>query len=110
MTEQSFFVTTMPSSRPADYYLGYMEGCVFLDFNNYREDKVRLARISFDGYGCCDLGEDAVPLDESDSQSFKDIIRENIREQSKLLTIIKQAIRLNKESIWIDALEEYRLI
>jgi hypothetical protein len=89
MADQSFFITTMPSSRPADYYLGYMEGSVFLDFNNYEQDKVCLARISFDGYGCYELGEEAIPLDESDSQSFKTIIRENIGEKKQFAGINK---------------------
>ena len=110
MTDQSFFITDMPSSRPADYYLGYMEGCVFLDFNNQESNRICLIRISFDGYGCCDLGEYAIPLNENDSRIFKDIILEDIKDQSALLKIVKQAIALNKELIWKDATEEYNLV
>ncbi len=62
----------MPPTRPADYYLGYLEGCVFLDFNHVDHDRVCLIRISFDGYGCCELPPDAIPLSEEDSKAFKD--------------------------------------
>jgi hypothetical protein len=99
----------MPSSRPAEYYLGYMDGCVYLDFNNYGDGRICLIRISFDGYGCNELGEHSIPLDKNDSRTFKEIIQKDIKEQSLLLTIVKRAIRLNKKLIWTDALEEYNL-
>lgn len=110
MTDQDFFVTTMPPSRPADYYLGYLDGCVFLDFDNVDNDKVCLKRISFDGYGCCELAGRAVPLNENDSKVFKDIIQGKVKDQNTLSAIVKKAIGLNKMLIWTDALEEYNLI
>ena len=33
-----FFKTTMPESRKADFYLGCLDGSVFIDFN-YTPDK-----------------------------------------------------------------------
>lgn len=99
----------MPSSRLADYYLGYMDGCVFLDFSNYDSERVSLIRISFDGYGCCELGKNSVPLNEDDSRTFKDIIKKDVKEQRVLLRLVKHAIGLNKKLIWNDALEEYHL-
>lgn len=110
MPDQGFFVASMPSSRPADYYLGYMEGCVFLDFNNCAGDKVSLIRISFDGYGCCELEERPIPLNRNDSRRFREIIQTNIEEQIEMLGIVKRAIKLNENSIWADALKEYNLI
>lgn len=109
MTEQLFFITNMPDSRPADYYLGYQDGCVFLDFNNHDNSRISLKRISFDGYGCCELGDDVTPLDTEDSQVFKTLFKENLKEQEVLLTIIKKSIALNRQHIWADALEEYSL-
>jgi len=100
----------MPSSRSADYYLGYMDGCVFLDFDNFGDDRVRLKRISFDGYGCCGLEEHSTPLNVEDSKVFKDIITEKeIKDHNMLMTIVKKAIDLNKDVIWADALAEYQL-
>ncbi|MBP8193493.1 MAG: hypothetical protein KAX69_07795 [Chitinophagales bacterium] len=108
-TRLDFFITTMPDSRPADYYLGCLEGCVFLDFNN-KEEKIALIRISFDGYGCCDLKENAIPLNDIDSEIFKNILQENINDQNIITQIVKKAIFLNKGNIWTDALKEYHLI
>ena len=100
----------MPSSRSADYYLGYMDGCIFLDFDNFGDDRIRLKRISFDGYGCCGLGEHSTPLTAEDSKVFKDIFtKKEIKDQNMLLTIVKKAIALNKDLIWEDALVEYHL-
>ena len=110
MTDQDFFVTTMPSSRPADYYLGYMEGSVFLDFDDVGEKKVSLKRISFDGYGCCELVYGAILLSEEDSKVFKDIVKDEVKDQTALMNIVKKTIASNKKLIWTDALEEYELI
>ena len=100
----------MPASRPADYYLGYLDGCVFLDFDNVEDDKICLVRISFDGYGCCGLEDHRIPLSIEDSKKFKDILQNNISDQEELLKIVKRAVVLNKENILADALEEYELI
>lgn len=110
MTGQDFFVTTMPASRPADYYLGYLDGCVFLDFDNVGKDQICLKRISFDGYGCCTLAKGAIPLDEEDSMVFKKIFNDEIIDQSVLRAIVTKTIGLNKKLIWMDALERYKLI
>ncbi len=109
MSEQLLFITSMPASRPADYYLGYLDGCVFIDFDNSDDDRICLKRISFDGYGCCQLGDNANPLSPDDSKYFKNIYEDNLNDQSALLTIIKKAITLNKQNIWADALEKYEL-
>jgi len=47
----AFFKTTMTQTRKADYYLGCLDSCVFLDFNRSTDNGISLARISFDGYG-----------------------------------------------------------
>jgi len=104
-----FFITAMPNSRPADYYLGYFGGSVFFDFDNYEGGLIRLKRISFDGYGCCNLTDDAIPMDEFDSRAFKQIIETGLFDQSLLKTIVKKTILRNKELIWEDALKEYDL-
>lgn len=106
----NFFKTTMPASRKADFYLGCLEGSVFLDFNKTMDNRINLCRISFDGYGCCDVGSDAKYLDEQSSQAFlQEIGKENL-EQEKITKIVLDLIRLNKDNIWTDALEEYNLV
>ncbi|MGG9964665.1 hypothetical protein [Ferruginibacter sp. SUN106] len=105
-----FFVTTMPDTRPADYCLGYLEGAVFIDFDNYKEDLVRLKRISFDGYGCCELSDRAIPMNGDDSLTFKKMIKAELPDQSRLAALVKKTILNNREFIWEDALKEYTLL
>ena len=107
--ELEFFITVMPSSRPADYYLGCSEGSVFMDFDNYENERIRLRRISFDGYGCCNLSDQAIPMNEVDSRAFKEIIEAQLSDQSRLTTIVKKTILSNRKLIWEDALNEYGL-
>jgi hypothetical protein len=105
-----FFIASMPSSRPADYYLGCLDGSVFIDFNNSHNNHIYLTRISFDGYGCCDIGDQAKPMDAIDSNNFKRIIYEQKINQNELSQIIKKTICNNKDLLWEDALIEYKLI
>ena len=105
-----FFLFTMGGSRPADYCLGYGEGSVYIDFDNCGDQLICLKRISFDGYGCCNMTKEAIPMDEADSRAFKEIIREQIPDQSKLMEIIKRTLSNNIDQIWEDALSEYGLI
>src|SRR5688572_4941184 len=95
--ELEFFITAMPDSRPADYYLGCLGGSVFMDFDNYENESIQLKRISFDGYGCCDLKNHAIPINEVDSRAFKDIIEAQLSDQSRLTAIVKKTILSNRK-------------
>lgn len=108
--EFDFFKTTMPDSRKADFYLGCLDGSVFIDFNYTTNNRINLCRISFDGYGCCDLENDAKCLDDQLSKAFIDEIGKDNLNQEKITKIILELIRLDKDKIWKDALEEYNLI
>jgi hypothetical protein len=108
-TNFGFFKTTMPESRPADYYLGCLDGSVFIDFNNSTHNQICLVRISFDGHGCCELGDKAIPMNPSDSETFRKLIQDNISDESSLSTIIKKTLADNRKFIWEDALDEYGL-
>lgn len=108
--EFNFFRTTMPATRKADYYLGCMDSSVFLDFNHSDSNRIYLVRISFDGYGSCNLDEKANHLNQEDSQKFiTEIDKEKLNQQT-IITLVKEVIKINKEHIWTDALEEYGLI
>ena len=105
-----FFKTTMPESRKADFYLGCLDGSVFIDFNYTPDKRISLCRISFDGYGCCNIDKNAKCIDDQLSKDFiEEIIKDNI-DQEKITKIVLKLIRLNKNNIWTDALEEYKLI
>jgi len=102
-----FLKTTMPDSRKADYYLGCLDGCVFLDFNYTTDKRVNLSRISFDSHDCCNLDIIAKSLDEKSSSTFVDEISKGNLDQEKITKIVLELIQLNKDSIWTDAYVEY---
>jgi hypothetical protein len=108
--EFDFFKTKMPDSRKADFYLGCLEGCVFIDFNLTSNKLISLRRISFDGYGCCNLTDKVNTLDLEKSTKFVAELTKAELDQDELTPLIKEIIRINKEYIWTDALEEYNLI
>jgi|SRR5690606_7277452 len=105
-----FFKTTMPESRKADFYLGCLDGSIFLDFNWTTDKRINLCGISFDGYGCCNIDNNAKCLDDQSSKDFIIEIGKDNLDQEKIKKIVLELIRLNKENIWTDALEEYNLI
>lgn len=108
--EFDFFKTTMPDSRNADFYLGCLDDSVFIDFNLTTDKSINLCRISFDGYGCCNLDNNAKCLDDKSSKAFIDEIGKDNLDQEKITKIVLELIELNKDKIWTDALEEYNLI
>jgi hypothetical protein len=106
--DRGFFLTEMPVSRSGDFHLG-LDGSVFLDFN-VTGNRISLVRISFDGYGCCDLASHAIPLTEQDCELFRHIVDEKHKDQESLMRIVRSAIRITRGNIWEDALVEYKLI
>lgn len=104
-----FFKTTMPDSRKADYYLGCLGGSVFIDFKQTSDRLISLCRISFDGYGCCNITGTDNLLSLELSEKFIEEIAKDELDQEKLTPIVMEIIRINKERIWTDALEEYNL-
>ena len=105
-----FFKTNMPDSRKADFYLGCLDGSVFLDFNCSNENLIYLRRVSFDGFGCCNIDNNAICLDSKLSKNFLDEISKDNLNQENITKIVLELIKLNRENIWIDALEEYQFI
>ena len=105
-----FFITAMPHRDRSNYFLGCLVGSIFMDFDDCDGERIRLKRISFDGYGCCDLRDQAIPMNEVDSGAFKEIIKATLSDQSRLSTIVKKTLWGNRKLIWEDALNEYGLI
>lgn len=105
-----FFKTSMPSTRKADYYLGCLDSSVFIDFNRTQDNLITLVRISFNGYGCCNLDNNGVHLNVNDSAEFiVEMENENLN-QKIISRLVKEIIRVNKDHIWMDAIREYGLI
>ncbi|WP_367391269.1 hypothetical protein [Lewinella sp. LCG006] len=109
MSKFSFFKTSMPKSRKADYHLGCLDGSVFMDFNLSKDKRIYLKRISFDGYGCCELGT-SHKLDKEGSKEFVTMIGKELLDQEAIEIFLKKIIKMNEEEIWKDALKEYELI
>ena len=88
-----------------------MNGSVFLDFNYTADKRIYLRRISFDGYGCCNIDDnDAICLDRQLSKLFADEISKDVLDQDEITKYVLALIQLNKDNIWEDALECYRFI
>lgn len=109
-SEFDFYKTTMPESRIASYYLGCLGGSVFMDFDESKDGSITLCRISFDGFGCCSLGEYTRPLDEELSALFLREIKKHVIDQEVMAVLVKELIRLNSDLIWEEALKRYGLI
>ena len=105
-----FFKTVMPNSRKADFYLGCLDGCVFIDFNITSDKLISLRRISFDGYGCCNLPGNPNLLNLEKSKRFIEELTKVELDQENLTLLVREIIKINKEFIWTDALDEYKLI
>lgn len=105
-----FFKTSMPNTRIADYYLGCLDGCVFIDFNLDNDNCIYLKRISFDGYGCCNLDGKILSMDKEESQLFIETYSKEDLNQEIITNLIIKTIEINMEHIWQDALKEYGLI
>ncbi len=99
----------MPDTRIADYYLGCLDGCVFIDFNLTKDRCISLRRISFDGYGCCNLDDYTVPMTKEESQLFIDIYKKGELNQEIMTMLVTKTININKDHIWQNALKEYGL-
>jgi len=110
LSKFNFFKTCMPESRKADIYLGCLDGSVFLDFNISNENMVTLVRISFDGYGCFNLGNTGQSLNVQDSLEFRIEFEKKNLNQATIRRLVKKIIQLNRDLIWEDALEEYGLL
>jgi hypothetical protein len=110
MQNFNFFKTSMPNTRKADFYLGCLDSSVFIDFNKLESGQVSIVRISFDGFGCCNLKAKGEPLNIEESELFLHQMKVDIIDQKIIATLVGTAIRMNKEQIWIEALEKYKLI
>lgn len=109
--EFGFFKATFSKSRNADYHLGCLDGSVFIDFDRTDDDLITLRRLSFDGYGCCELFRKQISsLDITDSQKFILEFNRDKLDQGNISILVKKILALNRKHIWNDALEEYDLI
>ena len=106
----NFFKTTMPPTRPADFYLGCLDSCIYLDFEKDENNCIFLKRISFDGFGCCELTNSPTSLNIKESEQFISIFKKDELDQDLLTMLVQKCISLNQDLIWQDAIDKYNLL
>ena len=109
MARSAFSVVgPIAKTRPCDFVLSADDG-IFADFAK-QETTVKLLRISFDGYGCCDCANVAV-MDEHDAKELLAWVNlGTISDQARCRSIIARYCTQNKGVIWEDAIKEYELL
>jgi hypothetical protein len=108
----SIEVQTYPvmPTRPCSFCLCLQGGSVFADFDSNDADIVSLRRISFDGYGCCRVGESITKMSSEDSRLLLDAIARGDVESVGVEGVLRRYFRENKDVIWSDALAEHDLL
>ncbi len=108
----SIAVETFPimPTRPCSFCLCLQGGSVFADFDRDAANIVSLRRISFDGFGCCEVGESIRSMNAVDSCLVLDAIARGELGSVQVEETLRRYFRENKDVIWSDALAEYDLL
>ena len=110
MNAIGLFITTMPESRPADYYFGCLEGSIFIDVDEVDNGLISLVRVSFDGYGCYEFPDEIRPMSREDSMLFKEIMESPEPNLQLLTALLTKTLRENNHLDWNEPLKTYQLI
>lgn len=102
-------VPTMPT-RPCSFCLCLQGGSVFADFDRNDANIVSLRRISFDGYGCCEVGDSIAAMSSDDSRLLLDAIAHGELGSVRVEETLRRYFRENSDVIWSDALAEHDLL
>lgn len=102
-------VPTM-ATRPCDFCLSLQEDSVFADFNVDEEGRVKLQRISFDGFGCCNAHGSLKKMNSGDSRLLLNSVRSESLEDGRVGAALRTYFEENSEVIWRDALEFHGLL
>jgi hypothetical protein len=108
----SIAVQTYPvmATRPCSFCLCLQGGSVFADFDTDDADIISLRRISFEGYGCCAVGESITKMSSGDSRLLLDAIARGELESVEVEEVLRRYFQENKDMIWSDALAEHDLL
>ena len=99
----------MPT-RPCSFCLSLQGGSVFADFEADDAGIISLRRISFDGYGCCRVGESIRKMSPGDSGLLLSAVAHDQLESGEIEEILRRYFRVNDDVIWSDALTEHDLL
>lgn len=94
------------ATQPCSFSFCLQGGSVFADFDTDATGWVKLVRISFDGYGCCEPKDALTTMPADDSEIITESVgRKNINSQ-RIAEILYRYFDANKDVIWKDALVE----
>ena len=99
----------MPKSRTAKYCLSCYEGSVFIDFNQ-NNNLIYLERISFDEFGCLNIGNSENTLSKAETNIFEKEIKKTKIDETQIKPLVLKLIRMNQEKIDSDIFEKYTLL
>lgn len=100
----------MMPTRPCSFCLCLQGGSVFADFDTDDAEIVSLRRISFDGFGCCEVGTSIRRMSSDDSRLILDAIARRELGSLQVEEVLRRYFRKNKDVIWSDALAEHGLL
>jgi len=94
-------------TRPCSFSL--VTGDVaFLDFERV-DDRLKIVRASFDGYGCCNCGDRMAPMDKDDSTELLRMVEAECLDQERCRKIVVRYCMANSPG-WHDALDRHGLL
>ncbi|MBK8040534.1 MAG: hypothetical protein IPK22_25880 [Verrucomicrobiaceae bacterium] len=100
----------MEPTRPCSFCLALQDGSVFADFDKDDDDLISLLRISFDGFGCCNISEPITKMSSEDSRLILDAVAQNEVGGELVEDALRRYFRANSHVIWADALSEHELL
>ena len=108
----SISVETFPRmpTRPCNFCLCLQGGSVFADFDTDDAEIISLRRISFDGFGCCEVGQSITKMSSGDSRLLLDAIARGELGSVQVEQALRRYFRENKNVIWSDALAKHDLL
>lgn len=101
----------MPT-RPCKYCLSFQDDSVFADFEKDELGHLYLVRISYDGYGCCNLEQEDehVKISSASSAALIEFIENEDLSNPALVNGVMDYLHEIKDRIWPDALKYHGLI
>ena len=101
--------TPVMPTRPCSFCLSLQGGSVFADFDTDDADILSLRRISFDGYGCCEV-EVAPRMSSADSRLLLDALGRDELDTVPVHDVLRRFFRASSDVVWRDALAQHDLL
>lgn len=97
-------------SRPCHLCLSLDGGAVFVDFALDADGVLFVARISFDGFGCCEAPPEIGRMGRADSQLLTEMAVRRAIDPRAVEPILRRYLADNQHWLWSDALRSHGLV